>query len=437
MKKKIDVNKVNLRLDLYPRLKVVDSKVQEYKEVLSLLPLIIVNQDNILIDGAHRLQAFKDTKQKEIEVEIIHTKDDDDILLKAIELNAKHGFQLTRQEKRKQVISLYQKILKGESKSFDVNRLKETFSIPNSTFSDWTKDLNDSLEAQLLEKILNLHLQCKTQEEIAEIVGITQKQISIKIDEITKNIKILYQNPISEIGIKYEFLREKMEVLAEFKPQLYNIWNISKMNNETSHFGNVPVEFQENLLYYYTKPFDVIYDPFGGGGSTIDACEKFFRKYCVYDRLPKETRPEIKKWDIKEGLPKDLPNNIKLVYLDPPYWKQAEGKYSKDKDDLANMDLEKFYSSLVMFVKNVKKKLVNNGKIALIIGASQWCVKDYERIDHIIDLIEVIKKLGFKVQQRFVCPYNSEIYNGNQVNIAKEKKICLNIYRDLVVFEKI
>jgi len=278
-------------------------------------------------------------------------------------------------------------------------------------------------------------LQCKTQEEIAKLVGLTQKQISIKIDKINENLKILYQNPISEIGIEYEFLREKLQVLAEFQPQLYNIWNQSKMTNEASHFGNVPIEFTENLLYYYTEPFDVVYDPFAGGGPTIDACEKWFRKYYCSDRLPKEIRPEIKKWDIKDGLPKDLPNNIKLVYLDPPYWKQAENKYSKDKEDLANMDLEKFYDTLTKFVKEVKKKLAKEGKIALIISADQWKIKDYERIDHAVNIIENFKKLGFKLQQRIICPYSTEQYNGNQIIIAKEKKICLNIYRDLMVFE--
>ncbi len=28
----------------------------------------------------------------------------------------------------------------------------------------------------------------------------------------------------------------------------------------------------ENLLYAYTEPFDVVVDPFAGGGSTIDIC---------------------------------------------------------------------------------------------------------------------------------------------------------------------
>ncbi len=92
-------------------------------------------------------------------------------------------------------------------------------------------------------KILKLHLQCKTQQEIADLVGLnSHKVVGSKLDKINENIEILEENPTSEIEPKYEFLQVKIQVLEEFKPQLYNIWNQSKINNETSHFGNVPSE---------------------------------------------------------------------------------------------------------------------------------------------------------------------------------------------------
>jgi tRNA1(Val) A37 N6-methylase TrmN6 len=188
-------------------------------------------------------------------------------------------------------------------------------------------------------------------------------------------------------------------------------------------------------LYYYTNLFDIVYDPFAGGGATIDACHKWFRRFYVYDRKPIETRTEIQKFDIKDGLPKNLPNDIKLVYLDPPYWKQAENKYSQDKEDLANMSLEQFYENLVNFVKLLKKKLSPDGRIALIISATQWKNENYKRTDHAFDLAKEFAQLGFQLEQRFICPYSSEQYNASQVNIAKEKKICLNLYRDLMVFK--
>ena len=150
---------------------------------------------------------------------------------------------------------------------------------------------------------------------------------------------------------------------------------------------------------------------------------------------PLDLEEGIKEWKIQQGIPKDLPNNIKLVFLDPPYWKQAEGQYSKDKEDLANMSLDEFYETIITFVKQTKKKLTKDGKIALIISATQWKNNNI-RIDHSFDLAEKFKKIGFKIEQRIICPYSTEQYNGNQVNIAKENKICLNIYRDLLIFKK-
>ena len=61
----------------------------------------------------------------------------------------------------------------------------------------------------------------------------------------------------------------------------------------------------DNLLYLYTEPFDIVVDPFAGGGSTIDVCKKRFRRYFVTDRKPiVEREKEIRTHDMTDGLPK-------------------------------------------------------------------------------------------------------------------------------------
>ena len=52
---------------------------------------------------------------------------------------------------------------------------------------------------------------------------------------------------------------------SESGRRLYTVWNFQKANNEVSHFGNIPPEIINNLLYLYTSPGDVVFDPFGGG----------------------------------------------------------------------------------------------------------------------------------------------------------------------------
>jgi DNA modification methylase len=434
---KMNIDEIVFRKDLYPRLKVDYEKVKEYEEILTALPPIIINQDKILIDGAHRYYAFKNKEQKEIEVNVLETKDDDDIALKAIELNAKHGFQLTQKEKKDAVVSFYKKILEKTAKTYDTKRLKETFSIPDSTFSDWTKDMEDKLEGKRLELILDLYLQCKTQKEMEDDIGIDRSTISTKLKEIRKNIDLLLGNPTSELPTKYSFLAEKMKEMLEFKPLIYNLWNIPRLNNEvkTGFFGVMPIEFMENLLYYYTNPFDLVYDPFAGSGVTIDACEKWLRQYYVSDLHPAEMRKnEIKEWNIQDGVPKEL-GSPKLVLLDPPYWKQAEGQYSEDKNDLGNMPLDKFYETLGKFCKGLYKKMNEGSYLAYIIQGTQWKNEGHNLEDHAFELYHIVKSIGFQFEQRIICPYPDQ-YNAQQVEAFKSEKKMLTVYRDLVVFKK-
>jgi len=60
---------------------------------------------------------------------------------------------------------------------------------------------------------------------------------------------------ITENGIFRDFEREDNHL------KIYDIWNFSKATNEVKHFGNIPPEIIDNLLYYYTEPHDVIFDP--------------------------------------------------------------------------------------------------------------------------------------------------------------------------------
>lgn len=101
--------------------------------------------------------------------------------------------------------------------------------------------------------MLSMWLECRTQQEIGDAVGVDDDTVSVFLQKIRKIDG--YQKS------------EKSAILHEdFEPQIYSVWNFPKATNEVRHFGNIPPEIIDNLLYYYTKPFDVVFDPFGGGG---------------------------------------------------------------------------------------------------------------------------------------------------------------------------
>lgn len=66
MKSSIKINDVVFRKDLYPRMITNPQTVQKYADDLSVLPPIIVNQHNELIDGWHRWVTMNLAKRANI-----------------------------------------------------------------------------------------------------------------------------------------------------------------------------------------------------------------------------------------------------------------------------------------------------------------------------------------------------------------------------------
>jgi ParB-like chromosome segregation protein Spo0J len=415
MSKTVSVEKIVVRDDLYPRIKHDPSIVQKYAEDIEVLPPIEVNQDYELIDGKHRLLAHKLQERKEIEVVITETKSDNELLALACKRNSSFGLQLNEKDKRSMAIKLY-----NAGEGIDKKEIASLLSVTERSVSGYLKEIDGQIKEARKDKIMAMWLACYTQEEIAEAVGQSQQAIAKELELLpqTESLPKVVQLAISHSD--------------DFEPPLYNIWSFSKKSNKVSHFGNSEITIVDNLLYLYTEPFDIVLDPFAGGGSTIDICQKRMRRYWASDRKPTVAREDIRLLDIVEELPPFAKrwSEVKLTYLDPPYWKQAEGQYSKDKEDLANMSQDDFRKTLTKIVKSIAAKQTH-GVIALLIQPTQWKADNKEVVDHVADLLSDIK---LPLEMRISCPYSTEQYNAQQVEWAKKNKKLLVLTRELLVW---
>jgi hypothetical protein len=423
--KTIKVADVVFRADLYPRIETSATQVQKYAEDLSVLPPIEVNQNNELIDGWHRWTAHKKNNEQDIAVVVTKTNSDAHLLELAIECNAKHGMQLSQADKKKFCCHLYTKFL-GETPSAKEcaeykERLAKMFSVSLRTVSSWTSRADKEAKEERNNRIFSMWLACHTLQEIAEKVGLDTAQVMRVCCEMADLPKL--NKPT----------RAAAEHATDFEPPIYNIWKQQTKSEGASHFGNSEVRWLDNLLYLYTEPFDVVVDPFAGGGSTIDICKKRLRRYFVSDRKPVvERETEIRQHDLCDGLPKPPQwKDVRLVYLDPPYWKQAEGQYSNDLNDLANMPLDQFNSKLAGIINEFGKKL-SKAHIALIIQPTQWKAPDRAYTDHVADMLRAVK---LPLDMRYSAPYESQQNNAQMVNWAKENKRCLVLTREIVVWK--
>lgn len=415
----IPLSEVVYREDLYPRMKPDASTIQRYAENLDVLPPIEVNQHRILIDGFHRWTAHRKVEASTIRAIVTPTESDMHLYALSIQRNASHGLQLSDADKKSDAIRLY-----AAGTGLTKEQIAETLSVSVRSVNTYLTDVDRQLREERKQKIIDLWLSCFTVDEIADLTGVSVQPVKDAVsdfsEDLPKNLKVLSN-----------FQDE------DFAPPLYNVWTFAKKTNRVGHFGNTEQRILENLLYLYTEPFDIVIDPFAGGGSTVDVCKYRMRRYWASDRKPiVERETEIRKLDIAQELPplNKRWSEVTLTYLDPPYWKQAENQYSTDAEDLANQSLEEFTENLIGVVNRIADKQ-SRGAIALIIQPTQWKADNREFTDHIMHLVNGVKHKKLVLANRVQCPYSTEQCLPQQVEWAKANKKLLVISRELIIWE--
>jgi DNA modification methylase len=408
---------------IYPRKEHDPALVQRYAGVLDEIEakgdFIAVAADNKLLDGKHRWLAYRKRHQNDgdslIRVYRYNVSAPHEQLKLAASLNSDHGWQLTDEDKKYTAQTLF-----GYGCTFD--DIAATLSVGKEKVSAWLSKLVQDKRERRDETIRRLWLACHGEAEIATTVGCARQTVG---EVIANFAKIVLENRNGKIC-------RSAAHDDDFAPQVYSIWNFPRATNAVRHPGNVPPEILDNLLYYYTKPFDVVFDPFAGGGMAIDVCKKRLRRYFVSDLTPIEERQdEIRQHDITAGLPDGLPVPD-LVFLDPPYWRQCKGRYSDKKTDLSNVTLAEFLDAVAALAQGVKRKWRKDhcGKLALLMGTDKHAGA-YTDVPFLC-YQRIAKYLNPAL--RIIVPYNTEITSGAFVKAAQEKKEILCLYRDLMIF---
>ena len=136
--------------------------------------------------------------------------------------------------------------------------LAKLLSVTVRAITGWVSDLDQAEREERKAKIKEMYLKAYTAEEIGEAVGsvdVVKKELPCLLEDIPKSTKVQFSED-------------------DWQPPIYNVWTFAKKTNATSHFGNTEQRIVDNLLWAYTQPLDIVIDPFGGGGSTLDVCDE-------------------------------------------------------------------------------------------------------------------------------------------------------------------
>lgn len=398
--------------ELYPRLKEDNAAIERYRAAIGLLPPIIVARDSILTDGFHRWQAHIREGVEEIEVINLGNLSDAEIIRESIRRNANHGQQLSAADKQKLAGKLWRDFGAMESAE-RITEIATLLSVTPQSVRAWTKDARAAEKAERQAKALDMWLDCHTQQEIADEIGVEQPTIHNWIINFEKDFRS-YNAPESR--------------------QHFDIWQFSKADGDSTYFGQMPPQVVENLLWFYTEPGQIVFDPFAGGGTTIRVAKEMGRRVWSSDIKPSTPMLPIHEHNILEGWPADAPKHADLIVLDPPYWQQAKGRYSDSPRDLGNVSLEDFYTAWEQIIKTCAMHLAPHGRIAYIISPTQC--EDGRVIDHALDMLPACWASQLVVERRMIVPYSTQQATGQQVTWARENKRLLKLYRDLVILSK-
>lgn len=384
--------------DVYPRDSFDNETVNAYALNLESLPPIVISEEKILVDGYHRLLAYGLGKRETIKAVIMKVSKDR-ILWEATKLNSKHGKQLTKDEKRRLAGIFY------KNNGCTLAQISDVLAVSEATLSDkWLRDLIRDAREQQKQDIIQFYLACWTQEEIANKTQVTQGRIA----------QIINKFKTEEIN-KINLIPDSL--------QLFNVWNFGKRDKHygLDFQGAIPGQIIENLLHYFTKPFDTVLDPMAGGGTTIDVCKKFYRRYHAYDL--ESVRPDIVEHDVRKGFPKEA-NHADFIFLDPPYFNMVF------KDIF--VDIQAFRDFLQLLAAESKANLCENGHVAILMEdmteLGNFCLSG--------DVFCIFVSQGLVPVAHVSCPLSTEQFIPQQIEKAKKENRMLGRNRDLYIFKK-
>lgn len=399
--------------ELYPRLKPDDGVIERYRSSLALLPPIVVARGRILVDGYHRWQAHRREGAEDIAAIDLGNLSDTEIFNESIRRNASHGYQLSRSDKQTLAARLWRGVV-HLSREERMSHLAALLSVSEPTIDRWTKEARTEEKREQQGKAWDMWLDCQSARQIAESVGVDHKTITQWCGELASNDG---NSPPSS-------------------RQHFDVWNFQSADKDAgaqSYFGALPPQVVENLLWFYTEPGQTVVDLFAGSGTTVDVAKKMGRRVWASDIRGNHYSPHlpIHAHDATRGWPSSAPQKADLVILDPPYWKQAAGRYSDLTGEMAELALDHFYAAWEAVLKACADRAK---RVAYIISPTQDA--DGTVVDHATDMLCAAWKQGYRVERRIIVPYQTQQATGQQVTWARENRRMLKLYRDLVVLSR-
>ena len=199
------------------------SVVEGYVETLDRLPPIVIDQDNLIIDGVHRYQAHLLAGKDTIQVYRQEMQDEGEAFITSVKANTSFGQPLKAHQLRDAARRLYRQY------GFPNSEIERAVNRGNSTVTKWLADLKDEWKAHIRETAYSLYEGTdayvdKAASKAMRKRGISQREIAERLSGprekalATRTLRNYIEERREELKAEKERQEEEAR-LAEEQPQ--------------------------------------------------------------------------------------------------------------------------------------------------------------------------------------------------------------------------
>ena len=179
----LPIDEIKVDEEAYPRLRVDEQKVEQYavnwERITAPIDVALVDGEYLLEDGQHRVEAARKLDHTTIRARVFERTSLQDVLTHAIRKNARHGLQLSMDDKRALALKFCPDLTVAE--------ITKLLSVSQSVVYKWTQPEREQAKIELDERIVARIEAGERQSVIAAEEGVAKSRVSEVKKTLVKN----------------------------------------------------------------------------------------------------------------------------------------------------------------------------------------------------------------------------------------------------------